>query len=130
MNEGVFQFGIAGLALMVVWRLLGMVQFKWMARQTDINGTPFMTPLACQTDPEHFMRIKRMDAKLNIVEKYAENNEPAMRKVRDGVASGAFSCTWKDRDEVLLFQSAMRENTKATNYLTNEIRNLIKQNGK
>lgn len=99
-SENMLGFGAIGLALMIAWRALGLVSFKWMGRQED--------------------------NKMDVVYKYAVNNEPAMRKIRNGVGSGVFSCIWKDRDEVVNHVSAIKELTLAVNTLTREIR---KQNG-
>lgn len=127
MSDAMFEFGAIGFALMIIWRLTGILQYKWTGRQIKNGDIPMMTPLACQVDPQHFQRIINIDSKTDTIRNYTVANEPAMRKVRDGVGAGTFSCVWKDRDEVLMHVSAMRELTKAMNALTVEIK---KQNGR
>lgn len=127
MSDAMVELGAIGIALMIIWRLTSILQIKWMDKQVRNGSGLYMTPLACQTDPEHYQRIKRMDGKIDSIHNYTAANEPAMRKVRNGVGAGTFSCVWKDRDEVLMHSQAIKELTKAMNALTIEFK---KQNGK
>ena len=45
--------------------------------------------------------------------KHAEDNAETMKAIRTGVASGAFGCVWKGRDEVRDHEQALKNNTTA-----------------
>lgn len=122
--EPVWQIGIVGLAMIVLIKFLDLAKLWWITRNG--KGGLTMTALACQTDPEHYNRIKAMGKQMDWVYRYSQANEPALKKVREGIPAGEFGCTWKDRDEVLHMMQAIKDNTRAVTALTVEIR---KQNG-
>lgn len=127
-NNDMMQLGIVGLALIVMWKMLDLAKLWWITRNgKTMDGVASMSKLQCMKDPLHYENIKRTAANVDWLLKYSKTNEPIMQMVREGIPKGDFGCTWKDRDEVLNMIHAMKENTRATNYLTTELR---KQNGR
>lgn len=116
------QFGLAGISMIIVYKALDLLKLWWLSKDGK-NGraTLHMTRLACQTDPMHFERIKAMGEKVENLVDTNKDNEPAMKLVRDGIGSGAFSCAWT-REEVLRQVIAFEDNTSALKDLTQEIR--------
>ena len=120
--DGILQnptpMGLLAIALAILWvfsrgawRLLD----SWLARKFDARGwpmspqgVPLMSPMACQIDPKHFERIREMDARTlrtaelteHISEALDAHREHYHENVATAVASGAFSCAMRGRDEV------------------------------
>lgn len=105
----VWQLGIVGLMIVFLIKFLDFIKMWWMVR----NGKGDIGSAHCN--------------QMEWVYNYSRKNEPALEKVRDGIATGAFGCTWKDRDEVIEHLHAIKENTKAMVEMTREYK---KQNGR
>lgn len=123
LSSPAWDFGVAGVALIVVYKSLELLKLWWLCRNGDGKA---VAGEICSNDPGYFERLKRIEQYTEASYVHAKENREAMVKVREGVMSGKFGCTWKDRDEVLESIHAMKELTEAVNCLTIEIR---KQNG-
>lgn len=118
------QFGlgglIAGASFMLAWRVIDK---GWNTLVHLWTGDPEkpkpaarrdgLSPLACQVDPEHFAHLRQVHGMVSAWD--------------DQIHAGAFSCVWKDRDEVRDFLDVIRAGTTATEVLTVEVRNLARE---
>lgn len=98
-------WGVAGVLLMFIWKLLGILSAQYMSKR---NISPTMTPLACQIDPQHYQRIKDIHGYTQSVSRMIDQ--------------GAFACQWKDRDEIRDLLDAMKEQTREMRVLASELR--------
>lgn len=102
------EWGLTGVLLMIVWRLLGIVSAQYMSKRNITPATPTITALACQVDPQHYQHIKE-------IHQYTQS-------VARMIDQGAFACQWKDRDEIRDLLDAMKEQTREMRVLASELR--------
>lgn len=116
-TKSLLDLGIVGLALLVAYKgldILGSVLLSKKAAATaaampSTTVPPhMMTPLACQSDPQHFERIRETH---NLVQQQAAQ-----------LANGKLGCAWKGRDEVRDMLESMRALTTAVGALAEEMR--------
>lgn len=93
------EFGLVGLVLIVVYRMLGIMQHMILARKGISNG---------QTEPRYYEHIKEIHALAT-----RANNE---------ISTGKFNCAWHDREEVRDLKTSMQALTTAMTELTAEMR--------
>jgi hypothetical protein len=127
MNGDALEFGIVGIALIVIYKIVDVGKALLLAKKlngiasVDVKPISTMSPLACQVDPNHFKTILDTKKNTDAIRQYTEANKETMKEVRQGVASGEFGCLWKDRDEVRDFIEGMGSLTQAMYKLTKEV---------
>lgn len=101
MDPQLMEFGVVGLALIVIYRLLGIGQQVILSKKGLIS-TQAATP--CQVDPMYVQRI---------VEIHQMTKDTEQKK-----AEGQFKCQFKGRDEVRDLLESIRTLTIAVERLT------------
>ena len=122
------QYGLAGLVagatLALVWKV---VDRGWTALErrvgtedttsaaASLRNLDGLNPLQCQVDPLHFQHVR-------------EAHE-ILERMDQGWSSGAFSCAFKDRDEVRDVLELHRATLEAQNRTTEAVGRLTEELG-
>ena len=107
-NVAPTEFGLVGLVLLVVWKLLGVAEKMIMSKRNGHSDHPSgLSRLACQVDPAHFHRIIEIH----------ENTE----ELKTQMSQGSMSCQWRDRDEVRDYLEIAKQQLAATKEQTREL---------
>lgn len=134
MSSPILDLGIVGLVLMVLWKFLDVAKLWWLTKNGRGDVLALDRKLPCLYDPSYFERMKNIEENSEHSAHHAIDNKDTMRRIRDGIADGAFGCSWKDRDEVINMINAIHDNTKAQRYVEAALKELTveirKSNGR
>lgn len=109
MTSKTYEWGLLGLALMVIWKLLEVGKVVFLARRSspDVDG------LAAGDAVMHQQQVREI-----------HNSVSGMMKMID---TGRFECQWRDRDEVRDLVEIMRGLASAVDKNTTEVQNLARE---
>lgn len=96
--ETIGEFGVAGVLIVLVYKLLELVVTLFKGEKKAPLLT--MTPLACQTDPKHFQRNMETHGMVKKVLGWTDD-------IKESVNQGEFSCAWQGRDEIRDFRESI-----------------------
>lgn len=94
------QLGIVGIALMIVWRVLGLIQ----QMITKKNGGEVKSTI----DVEHFKDITDLHRFIELAQRIKDIHDYTIR-AQQSEDRGRHSCLWNSRDEVVTMVSTMKE---------------------
>ena len=102
MTPSPFDYGLAGAAFALVWKVLDMVKIQWMQRQGYSGNDDITHTHILNVAKDAQRRVKRWD---DMIGPHAE---------------GPFACAWS-RDEVIKLTSAMESLSTEMRLLREEI---------
>lgn len=104
----ILDLGLTGLALIVVWKVLDFAKWVLLKKQgVSSNGTPLMSALACQMDPQHFAHIKEVHEMMSDAQDTVKTDHATLQALKRQAEQGGF-CAWHGRDEVRDLLELMR----------------------